>query len=200
MRYLWLNPVCYIANVGSWIRIDLESMRSKTWSQAVSLYCFLHNKEKIQRNPLQSPKFKLNHCYLLSPRIVNRVQNIICIWSHVVPAPVAMLIHNSAYAAHFSHNTVNTGTYNKCRNWWLSSVIQATGRQEHGMVWGHLGLKTATLSEFRSAPWAFRDLVRCGRAAFRRPRSCFDSWCGRCDKSPTQPDHVLNIVHSYETK
>jgi hypothetical protein len=25
-----------------------------------------------------------------------------------------------------------------------------------------------------------------------------NSWCGRCDKSPTQPDHVLNIVHSYE--
>jgi hypothetical protein len=80
------------------------------------------------------------------------------------------------------------------RNWWLRSVIQATGRQEHGMVCGHLGLKTATFSEFGSAPWAFRDLLRCGRAAFRRPRSCFDSWCGSCDKSPTQPGHVLNIV------
>jgi hypothetical protein len=37
-------------------------------------------------------------------------------------------------------------------------------------------------------------------SAFRRPRSCFNSWCWRCDKSPTQPDYVLNIVHSYEIK
>jgi hypothetical protein len=87
-----------------------------------------------------------------------------------------------------------------CRNWWLSSVIQATRRQELGMIWGRLGLKTATFSEFGSAPWALRGLLRCGRAAFRRPRSCFDSWCGRWDKSPTQPHQVLNIVHSYKIK
>jgi hypothetical protein len=92
------------------------------------------------------------------------------------------------------------------RNWWLLPELVAqfcNPSYWEARTWDGLrapGLETATFSEFGSAPWAFRGLLRCGGAAFRRPRSCFNSWCGRCDKSPTQPDHVLNIVHSYEIK